>query len=245
MTASFGAIGRIGYGARTNTIVPMPAGVTQNQHLLMVLVTANSGTAVTATLPAGWAARGAAQVGTDGSFGFRAVMADRISQVGEPSTYTATHAASNSEAMIVRTDGAGTLSADVFSVNTGPVSGTSSALAVTPTAADDLLYFIGLNWDVAALSPPTGMTERQDSQILYLASQALVSAGSTGARTQAHSSSPWFANLFAIKDVAGGGPSSKLKVWNGSAWAQKPAKVWSGSAWVTKPVKTWNGSAWI
>jgi hypothetical protein len=36
-----------------------------------------------------------------------------------------------------------------------------------------------------------------------------------------------------------------MKVWSGSAWAEKPAKVWSGSAWVTKPVKVWDGSAWV
>lgn len=35
-----------------------------------------------------------------------------------------------------------------------------------------------------------------------------------------------------------------VKVWNGSAWVEKPAKVWNGSAWVTKPVKFWTGSAW-
>lgn len=35
-----------------------------------------------------------------------------------------------------------------------------------------------------------------------------------------------------------------VKVWTGSAWAEKPAKVWTGSAWVTKPVKFWTGSAW-
>jgi len=36
-----------------------------------------------------------------------------------------------------------------------------------------------------------------------------------------------------------------MKVWSGSAWAEKPVKVWSGSAWVTKPTKVWNGSAWV
>jgi len=35
-----------------------------------------------------------------------------------------------------------------------------------------------------------------------------------------------------------------MKVWSGSAWAEKPAKVWSGSAWVTKPTKVWTGSTW-
>lgn len=38
--------------------------------------------------------------------------------------------------------------------------------------------------------------------------------------------------------------SGLIKVWNGSAWVEKPVKVWNGSAWVTKPVKFWTGSAW-
>lgn len=36
-----------------------------------------------------------------------------------------------------------------------------------------------------------------------------------------------------------------IKVWNGSAWVEKPVKVWDGAAWVTKPLKRWGGSTWI
>lgn len=36
-----------------------------------------------------------------------------------------------------------------------------------------------------------------------------------------------------------------IKVWTGSAWAEKPVKVWTGSAWATKPVRHWTGSAWV
>jgi hypothetical protein len=39
--------------------------------------------------------------------------------------------------------------------------------------------------------------------------------------------------------------ASRLKVWDASAWASKPAKVWDGAAWVVKPVKFWNGTAWV
>jgi hypothetical protein len=37
----------------------------------------------------------------------------------------------------------------------------------------------------------------------------------------------------------------KVKVWNGTAWVDKPVKVWNGTAWVDKPVKVWNGTAWV
>lgn len=47
---------------------------------------------------------------------------------------------------------------------------------------------------------------------------------------------------FFADPPAGGG---LIKVWNGSAWVEKPVKVWTGSAWVTKPLKRWTGSAWV
>lgn len=34
----------------------------------------------------------------------------------------------------------------------------------------------------------------------------------------------------------------QVKVWNGAAWAAKPAKVFNGSTWVEKVVKAYNGS---
>lgn len=36
-----------------------------------------------------------------------------------------------------------------------------------------------------------------------------------------------------------------IKVWNGTAWVQKPLKIWNGTAWVQKPVKSWNGTGWV
>ncbi len=209
MTATYGAIGRIDYGSRTNTVVPMPASVGSGDHLLLVHVTANSGTAVTATLPVAFTAVSGytPQTGSDGSFGWRCILGERIAGGSEPSDYTVTHSSTNSEAMIIRTDGTGTLSIDSFSQNhTATTTLTASMSAVSPTVTDALLYFVMLNWDETARTPPTGMTERQDAQFLYLASQALSASGSTGTRTMAlGSSAPWFANGVAIKDVAGGG----------------------------------------
>ena len=40
-------------------------------------------------------------------------------------------------------------------------------------------------------------------------------------------------------------PSGGLaKVWNGTAFVEKPVKVWTGSAFVQKPLKFWTGSTW-
>lgn len=43
---------------------------------------------------------------------------------------------------------------------------------------------------------------------------------------------------FTAPPAAGG----LVKVWNGSAWVEKPVKVWNGSAWVQKPLKFYNGT---
>ncbi|MET9360384.1 hypothetical protein ABZX93_05695 [Streptomyces sp. NPDC006632] len=40
-------------------------------------------------------------------------------------------------------------------------------------------------------------------------------------------------------------PTTVVKVWTGSAWAQKPLKVWNGASWVAKPVKSWSETAWF
>jgi hypothetical protein len=249
MTATYGAVTKVAYGSRANTVINVPASSTDGKMLILLQANANSGTAVSATMPAGWTAFGAALSGTDGGgFGWRMQMAWRIAS-SEPASYTITHATTGLEAIMLRIDGTGTLSIDASSMNSAAGPGvTSTALSVTTTAADDLLIYFGLNWQATALTPPTGMTEVQDSSITYFATQALSASGATGDRTQTHAFDPWFANLVAVKDTAGGGGGGggkPVKVWSGSAWVTKPVKVWSGSAWVTKPAKVWNGSAWV
>jgi hypothetical protein len=53
----------------------------------------------------------------------------------------------------------------------------------------------------------------------------------------------WASAMIALRPAPDLG--GQIKVWNGSAWAEKSVKVWNGSAWVTKPAKVWNGSAWV
>lgn len=37
---------------------------------------------------------------------------------------------------------------------------------------------------------------------------------------------------------------SKVKVWNGTTWVEKPAKVYIGGVWTPKPVRHWDGAKW-
>lgn len=52
----------------------------------------------------------------------------------------------------------------------------------------------------------------------------------------------------ATGSPAGGGSgsasTSRIELWNGTAWVQKPLNIWSGTAWVQKPLERWSGTAW-
>lgn len=208
MTAAYGTIARVDYGTRTNVTQALPSGTADGDFLLWYVVTGNS-TAVTPAFPGGWTQIGSTQSGADsGGFDWVGIWGYRVAS-SEPSDYTATHSSCGSESLMIRITGDGTLSIDVSSNNHTTGSGiTTTATGVDPTVADGLLVFISLNWNEAALSPPTSMTERQDGQFLYLATQALTVDTATGNKTQTHGSDPWFGNLVVIKDVVGGGAFS-------------------------------------
>lgn len=213
MAATYGSISRKAYGSATTTSTNVPSGTTSGDHLLYVQINANSGTAVTVGLPAGITRLSGytPQTGTDGSFGWRLDIGEVIAD--GTTSYSTTHSSTNTETLMIRTTGSGTLSVDVFSQanRVSPPGEVVTAGSVTTTESSDQLYFISLNWDEVAYTPPTGMTERQDSLFLYLASQSLSSSGATGTRTIGSSTTnPWFANLIAIKDVSGGGGSQSI-----------------------------------
>lgn len=208
MAATYGSISRKAYGSATTTSTNVPSGTTAGDHLLYVQINANSGTAVTVGLPTGITRLSGytPQTGTDGSFGWRLDIGEVIAD--GTTSYSTTHSSTNTETLMIRTTGSGTLSVDVFSQanRVSPPGEVVTASSVTTTESSDQLYFISLNWDEVAYTPPTGMTERQDSLFLYLASQSLSSSGATGTRTIGSSTTnPWFANLIAIKDVSSGG----------------------------------------
>lgn len=145
--------------------------------------------------------------------------------------------------------------------NTTASSQTYTTPNITPTAGDRLLV-AGLQWqnggsDLIAL---TGFTNSftQAAAVLYNGANPRLSlaqtkrvvtangstAYGTGGTTTPNNFNSASAIIAAFKKgaVAAGG---NMKVWNGTAWVEKPAKVWTGSAWTQKPVKFWNGSAWV
>lgn len=219
MAASYGSISRKAYGSATTTSTSVPASTTAGNHLLYVQINANSGTAVTVGLPTGITRLQGytPQTGTDGSFGWRLDIGE-VTADGTTS-YSTTHSSTNTETLMIRTTGSGTLSVDVFSqaARVGGATEAMTATSVTTTTADEVLYYICLNWNEVALTVPSGMTERQDSLFLYLASEARATAGSTGSRAVGGTTdAPWFANLIAIKDVSSGGINGTASITEGA-----------------------------
>jgi hypothetical protein len=220
MTAVYGTQSRTAYGIRTNTTISVPASTTTGNLLLWIQV-CGANSPVIPTLPGTFTQLGTAQTREDsGGYDLTTVMGYRIVQGGDGSSYTATHGSSDAEAAMIRITGTNTLSVDVYSQadDVGPgVPTVAIASSVTPTQTDDLLIFSSLNWNFANLSPPTGMTEILEAEHCYIATQALVSSSATGTRshtTDTNYASPWYANLIAIKDVAGGGGATARPIFH-------------------------------
>lgn len=214
MAAAYGSIANTATDLRTNTTISVPSGTANGDLLVLFCATANnhgSGGAAAMTVPAGFT-----QVGTDalceagaGSSDWqgRSIVAVRVAS-SEPSNYTVNHSSCYSAGTIIRLTGSGTLSVDVSSQASSASGGSDpvTATSVTPTLSNDLLVFLGLNWNEGGSTPPSGMTERLDNTLVYVATQALASSSATGTRSVTYgSSAPWTAVLLAVKDVVGGG----------------------------------------
>jgi hypothetical protein len=138
----------------------------------------------------------------------------------------------------------------VASTGTGT---TATAAGITTTRDNSLaVYMVVSNVNTAMSTPTGGWTERVDTGSSTsgtrnaLGDLSLPTSGTaSGSISSTIGSSDWLALQFELLAAQSGGGGSLLKVWSGSAWAEKPAKVWTGSAWVGKPAKVWNGSAWI
>jgi hypothetical protein len=124
----------------------------------------------------------------------------------ESGSYTFAHSSASSQGLLIAVSGAVTSGSpiDASTPNTGAGT-TTTALSVTTTSANDLLFYIAHDWEgTGGLSPPTGFTERFDS-LIYAADALQASAGASGNKTQANANTtgaPWAAWLIALKETA-------------------------------------------
>ncbi len=198
------------YARRANTSIAawsLTALATGDIMIMQVVLAANAGAAPDGTFPAGWTQIGTDLTVFDGSFRGRHKAAWKRA-ASESGSYVFTHSTCSAQMQIGVYSGC-IASGDPIDANSQQAADSGglsiTAPSVTTTVADTKLLFIGHDWNLAARSPPSGMTERFES-LLYLADQDIAAIGATGTRTQTQGSSdPYSARLIAIKPAAGGG----------------------------------------
>lgn len=192
-----------GYQSRPGlTGVPAPAGIVDGDILLVYFVNVGTDPVAAPVPPAGFASFGTATsvvaAGTNG----RAHVFWKRAASEAAAFYDFTHPTMPTACWMGCYTGCKTtglpLGAD--SGNTG-IGTTSTGTGITTTAAKSVLLWMGHDWGDTTnnLTPPTGMTERLDAVVIYVADQMVETAGATGDRTMTNNSI--FSNPWAVRMV--------------------------------------------
>lgn len=199
------------YASRTNTTVTAPTGIVDGDKLFYLLfVGRGSNPAATATAPTGFAAPngGTWPIAIDnGGFWAHVYLWYKVAS-SESGNYTATHAVSSSQGVMIAVSG-GSNAQPVATSNQGLGSaggGTATATGITTAGVNALLLFFGTDWGSSAndLTPPTGMTERVDvAPLVYCATVVQAGAGASGNKSHTNNnnfaSDPWSASLVVVE----------------------------------------------
>ena len=199
---AFRSLSNTTYASRTNTTVTAPAGVTNNDVMIMRFLQGRVGLELTVTPPAGWTEIGTVTDIESAGFHVYSHLYYRVAS-SEGASYTFTHASVSSQAVVAAYSGVNTTTPlDATPTANSGLSSTSTALGLTTVTAAAMLVFVEHDFgDIAAASsPPTGLTERLDVDISYWADAVQASAGASGNKTMTNSNTG--ANGFATRLVA-------------------------------------------
>ena len=150
--AAFRSMSSIGYGSRTNTVVTAPSGIVNGDILILAVLIAGPSpeTRPTPTMPSGFTViQGPAEVTDASDFGVKRVLAWKLAS-SESGSYTVTHAAASSQAVMVCISGASS-STPVSSDNSGTGT-TTTALGVTTPSNNSLVLFFAQAWENYGIS---------------------------------------------------------------------------------------------
>lgn len=133
-----------------------------------------------------------------------------------------------------------------YASNTNAAGDPTVVLPSAPAAASFGIAACLVNAGGTPTTFPTGYSQVYQVQLATNLRMCLFTDSTSAGQTQAWVTpgTDTIGYGFEIKE-AGAPAGGKIKVWNGSAWVEKPVKVWNGSTWVEKPLKVWNGSAWV
>jgi hypothetical protein len=189
-------------GARTNSTLSAPAGLANDDILVLVLLAYD--TELSPTPPSGF------------TQWLNIDHADRVLDLwvwwkrasSESGSYTITHGSCGTEGWLGAFSGRVT-SGDPADGDQSEAQGSSTtytASGVTPTVDDaDIIYIAGTYANQGTGTPPSGstptFTERYDAgNTIFVATGALATAGATGSKSRsAGTDTEWMATLIAIK----------------------------------------------
>jgi hypothetical protein len=205
------------YASRTNTTVTAPTGIANGDILLGFILTATAGTPPTPSLPSGFSQIGSTtDVSGAGGFVVRAVWCIKVAS-GESGDYTFTHSSTSSQGWIGRFSGCDTTTPQDATSTYNSASGsagntTTTWTGLTTVTNGALLVAMEHDFGDSAnnLSAPSGMTERRDTSIHYVATEVFATAGATGNRTHTNNNvggggnDAWQARLVALRPATGG-----------------------------------------
>ena len=227
MAAAYRSISSTTYASRTNTTITAPAGVQDDDVLVLTFVRGQAGSApATPTWPAGFTPLSGYPTTVADLSGYtlsKWVLTKTAS--GEGSSYTVTHGNGASQGVMFAVSGASGVVAATQNSQTftsyGAGTVTATATGLTTVVDDSLIAFVVHNWDLyGAGTPPTGstptFTEHLDdaTSLLYVATGVLATAGATGDKSHntgnAYFYHPWSASLIEVRAAVGSAASPPL-----------------------------------
>jgi hypothetical protein len=202
----------VAYGNRTDTIINAPAGVQNDDALLLIFEDGAPGLAPPVPAPpAGFVllpgfplTRSDTNPFTVDTYAWGKIAA------GEPASYTVTHANASSNAYMLAASGANLVTP--FSpnptTNTG-LGATATAPSLTTIADNSLIAYFCSKWNFPGITPPGGvtpvLTTRLDGSVtlLFVSTGVLTPPGATGAKVATGlpntPTEPWATGLIAIR----------------------------------------------
>jgi hypothetical protein len=189
----------LAYGSRTTSSFTAPAGIANDDILMCSLNYGGFSVPAAPTAPSGWALWDVANEVTGGGGWIVREYFYWKRASGESGTYDWTHSTANTYGYLAAYSGrilTGTpLSAT--SRNSSPTGTSGVGTGITATGSSSDLIFTSTDPTGSARTPPTGMTERYDSDG-YWSDQALTGSGATGDRTQTNGGTGWITRMVEV-----------------------------------------------
>lgn len=211
-TVLFRSDSSVNYANRTNTLINAPAGVQDNDGLLLIFEDGAPGaTAPVPTPPAGFVILpGFPLTRSDTNpFTVDTYVWGKIA-AGEPANYTINHANANTNAYMLAASGVNLVTPfDPNPTTNIGLGATATAPSITTVANNSLIVYYCSKWNFPGITPPGGvtpvLTTRLDGSatLLFVSTGVLAAQGATGAKIATglpnSPTEPWASGLIAIR----------------------------------------------